>query len=84
MRFEGERTIVELADAIAAGGSWRDIRGIAWRDSERVHTNPPREDAVALDALPWPERADIAYDEQELPTASVLASRGCPWKCNKS
>lgn len=82
VRFEGERTIVELTQAVIAGLSWREICGIAWRSGGQVHTTPPRNDAVALDALPWPERADIAYDQMELPTASVLASRGCPWKCS--
>ena len=37
---------------------------------------------MKLDDLPWPERDDIVYDTQELPTASVLASRGCPYKCS--
>jgi radical SAM superfamily enzyme YgiQ (UPF0313 family) len=82
VRFEGERPIVELTEAIVMAQPWRDIRGIAWRDGDAVHTTPPREDKVDLDALPWPERGDIAYDAQELPTASVLASRGCPYKCS--
>ena len=82
IRFEGERTLVELATAVAADLPWRDIRGIAWRDGDQVKTTPPRQDAVALDSLPWPERDDIAYHQQQLPTASVLASRGCPWKCS--
>ncbi len=81
VRFEGECAIVELTAAIVSNRPWRDVRGIAWRDSDGVHTTTPRQDAVDLDDLPWPERADIAYDQQELPTASVLASRGCPWKC---
>jgi radical SAM superfamily enzyme YgiQ (UPF0313 family) len=82
VRFEGERAVVELASAVAAGGPWREVRGIAWRDGDRVHTTEPRKDAPDLDSLPWPERGDIAYESQELPTASVLASRGCPWKCS--
>jgi radical SAM superfamily enzyme YgiQ (UPF0313 family) len=82
VRFEGELGIVELTAAVVAGRPWREIRGIAWRDSDGVHTTLPREDTVDLDALPWPERGDIAYDEQALPTASVLASRGCPYKCS--
>ena len=32
--------------------------------------------------MPWPERSNIAYHEHLLPTASVLASRGCPYKCS--
>lgn len=82
VRFEGERTIVELSEAVAAGREWRDIAGIAWRDGERVHTTRPRKDAPDLDSLPWPDRDDIEYERQPLPTASVLASRGCPWKCS--
>lgn len=82
VRFEGESAMVELVGTIVEGQPWRDIRGIAWRGSDCVHTTPPRNDAVDLDALPWPERADIAYDQQALPTASVLASRGCPYKCS--
>ena len=82
VRFEGERTIVELTEAILAGVSWREIAGMAWREGERVQTTGPRMNAPALDSLPWPERADIAYDAMELPCASVLASRGCPWLCS--
>lgn len=82
VRFEGEGVIVELADAVAGRGPWQDIRGIAWRDGDHVNLTPPREDTLDLDALPWPEREDIVYERQQLPTASVLASRGCPYKCS--
>lgn len=81
VRFEGESAIVELAAAVIAGRPWREIRGIGWRDGDGVRITPGR-DAVDLDRLPWPDRADIAYDRQLLPTASVLASRGCPYKCS--
>lgn len=82
VRFEGERTLVELAAAIVAEQPWREILGIAWRDGDRVHTTGPRQDNVDLDSLPWPERTHVAYHRHSLPTASVLASRGCPWKCS--
>ena len=81
VRFEGERTIVELADAIGDGGNWRDIHGMAWRDGEAVRLTAARHDRYELDELPWPGRDDIRYEQQDLPTASVLASRGCPWTC---
>ncbi|HEY3258621.1 MAG TPA: radical SAM protein, partial [Gemmatimonadaceae bacterium] len=82
VRFEGESAIVELADAIVADRSWREIRGIAWRGDTGIQVTGPRESSIDLDKLPWPERGDIAYEQQALPTASVLASRGCPWKCS--
>ncbi|MGA7237874.1 MAG: radical SAM protein [Bryobacteraceae bacterium] len=83
VRFEGERTLVELAGAIVAGQPWQNFPGIAWRDGEVVHKTPPRQDAVDLNALPWPERTDTGYHRaSSLPTASVLGSRGCPYQCS--
>ncbi len=82
VRFEGERTLVELAASLFAGMPWHDIRGIAWQDDGGVQINSTREDAVDLDSLPWPERTHVAYHRHSLPTASVLASRGCPHKCS--
>src|SRR4051812_33959393 len=71
VRFEGERTLVELTGSIVADQPWRGIRGIAWRDGGIVHRTPPREDAVDLDAMPWPERTDTGYHRSSIPTASV-------------
>jgi anaerobic magnesium-protoporphyrin IX monomethyl ester cyclase len=82
VRFEGERTLVELTAAIVARQPWHGISGIAWRDDDRVHTTPIREDPVDLDRLPWPERTNVALNRHSLPTASMLASRGCPYKCS--
>jgi anaerobic magnesium-protoporphyrin IX monomethyl ester cyclase len=81
VRFEGERTLVDLCHAIAAGDDWRGINGIAWRGDDGLHLTPGRHDRFELDELPWPVRDDIRYERQDLPTASVLASRGCPWTC---
>jgi anaerobic magnesium-protoporphyrin IX monomethyl ester cyclase len=43
---------------------------------------PPRPAVANLDELPWPDRDDIDYRAQRLPTASVLGGRGCPWRCS--
>lgn len=82
VRFEGERTIVELVGALVAGEAWRDIRGIAWRSDDAVHVTPPRDGTIDLDSLPWPERTYRAIHRHSLPTASLLASRGCLWNCS--
>ncbi len=82
VRFEGEETLAELVGHLQAGREWRASAGIAWSDGARVHTTAPRGTPVDLDALPWPDRADLDYRAQSMPTASVLASRGCPWKCS--
>ena len=82
VRFEGEETLAELVDKLV-GGAWRDVAGIAYMgvDGEAV-LNPPRAGTTSIDDFPEPDRRDIDYRTKHLPTASVLASRGCPWQCS--
>jgi radical SAM superfamily enzyme YgiQ (UPF0313 family) len=82
VRFEGEDTIVDLTEAILARGCWQDVPGIAWRDGDSVRTSVARAGRADLDSLPWPDRDDIHYERQRLPTASILGGRGCPWRCS--
>ncbi|MEZ6064080.1 MAG: radical SAM protein, partial [Planctomycetaceae bacterium] len=82
VRFEGEDTLFELAERIRNGDDWRDLDGIAWRSGKRTVLNPLRPGRQDLDELPWPDRDNIPYKSQSLPTASVLGGRGCPWNCS--
>jgi radical SAM superfamily enzyme YgiQ (UPF0313 family) len=82
VRFEGERTLVELMQKLGCGQDWRGVAGIAHRQGETVVVNPLRPVLDDLDLLPLPDRSDIDYRSQELPMASVLGSRGCPWDCS--
>lgn len=82
VRFEGEATLVELMQKLHDGEDWRGIKGIAFRRDDEPVSNPLRPPIEDLDTLPWPERSDIDYRAKDLSTASVLASRGCPWNCN--
>lgn len=82
VRFEGEATLVELMQRLSRGEDWRDVAGLAYRRGAEVVANPLRPALDDLDRLPLPDRADIDYAAQDLPTASVLGSRGCPWDCS--
>ena len=82
VRFEGELTLVELMEKIDAGQDWRTIPGLAFRNGDDIVATPLRPAVLELDMLPWPNREDIDYQAHELPTASVLGSRGCPWDCS--
>lgn len=83
VRFEGEETLAELAPAIASGGRWQHLAGLSWRTADGTITrNPTRAGIENLDLLPWPDREDIPYEAQEVATASMIAGRGCPWKCS--
>lgn len=82
VRFEGEQTLVELLQKITADEDWRTIAGIAFRRDAQIVANPLRPAIHDLDDLPHPYRDDIDYHSHELPTASILGSRGCPWDCS--
>ena len=83
IRFEGEATLLDLLDRLGRGAEWRDLPGLAARlDDGKPHANPLRPQIMDLDSLPWPARADIAYERSDRPTAAMLGSRGCPWNCD--
>ena len=42
VRFEGEDTLVELAERLLAGCGWQSTQGIAYRADEGVVTTPAR------------------------------------------
>jgi radical SAM superfamily enzyme YgiQ (UPF0313 family) len=89
---EGEQTAVELLDAWANASDLCSVRGVSYRESDRVVTNARRSPIFDLDALARPAwdlfpihlyRNSTQYlfpgDEQML---AVNLSRGCPWKCS--
>lgn len=83
VRFDGELTLSSLLNCLSHGAEWRETAGIAFRgDDGAIHANCLREPLADLDALPWPDRDTIDYENHILSTASVLGSRGCPWDCS--
>ncbi len=82
VRFEGEETLVELANAIRRGEDWRGIHGIAHGTGADLIANPPRHLLDDLDRLPYPERN---YDPKSVLGRNImpiLASRGCARTCS--
>jgi radical SAM superfamily enzyme YgiQ (UPF0313 family) len=82
VRFEGEDTLLELVERVARRAPWGDVCGIALRGADGVALTPARPGRRDLDEPPWPDRDNIRYERQRLPTASVLGGRGCPWRCS--
>jgi anaerobic magnesium-protoporphyrin IX monomethyl ester cyclase len=89
---EGEETIVELMEVLAAGRTdFEAIAGLAWRQDGRIRVNPRRARHRNVDDIAWPAWRffDVkAYDDQELVngihkglTIPILATRGCPYQC---
>ena len=89
-RGEGEETIVDIVDALTAGGDLKEVQGITFREGDRVISTPDRPLIEDLDALPFPDRS-LLDDEyhSEIGGAniavkkftSVISSRGCVHRC---
>jgi radical SAM superfamily enzyme YgiQ (UPF0313 family) len=82
VQYEGELTLLELADALSTGADWRTIPGVIHR-----HGGPPacaetRHLLRDLDDLPWPKRDYEAEDVLGHRVMPLLASRGCARTCS--
>lgn len=89
---EAENTVVELAQAIDAGKTVENIKGLAlWVDAG-VRVNDRRKPVKNLASIPWPMWSSFNLDVYrllQLPTSKpgdfcfpVLSGRGCPYKCS--
>jgi anaerobic magnesium-protoporphyrin IX monomethyl ester cyclase len=81
-RFEGEYTLLELADCLSTGQDWRGVRGLVYRDGDDAVATPLRPLVEDLDRLPYPERnfkPEAILGRRAMP---LLASRGCARTCS--
>ena len=88
---EGEETIAELLPVIKDKGSLSSVKGIAFRNNEKVVFTESRPLIKDLDTIPlplWTLLPDFpnAYNLQaqsvaNFPSTSVCSSRGCTGKC---
>jgi len=80
---EGERTLVELAnlggDLLARAGT---VPGLMLRDASGPRSTAVRPSLTDLDALPPPDRYGPSRLVAGVPTAYVMASRGCVRSCD--
>jgi radical SAM superfamily enzyme YgiQ (UPF0313 family) len=87
---EGERTVVEMLERLAGGLGLDGVKGVVFREGERVAVNAPRPLAANLDDLPFPDRELLGDAKRYMPppamyrrkpVAVVLTSRGCNRRC---
>ena len=87
VRGEGEKTMVELMNALSAGNDVSMVEGIAYWDNGGITVTPERAFIQDLDGLPmawdlidWPLYTYKPMDRSVL--AIVSSSRGCSQQCS--
>lgn len=82
VRHEGERTLVEMLDRLAAGEPVRDIAGLVWRDGDAIVEGPVRHAVADIDALPPAGRSPEPYLVGGTVVDFVITARGCIGECS--
>jgi radical SAM superfamily enzyme YgiQ (UPF0313 family) len=84
---EYEFSLLDFIQARQNNQDLSKVKGLIYKDNGRVVKNPSR-GPFDIDLLPWPLRDNLpmvkyldAPGEMRLPSVQMLASRGCPFKC---
>lgn len=87
---EGEITVVEVLDRLSNGGGLNGVRGVIFREGDRIIKNPERPLITDLDSIPFPARELLNDADRYIPppatyrrrpVAVMITSRGCNRRC---
>jgi anaerobic magnesium-protoporphyrin IX monomethyl ester cyclase len=87
VRGEGDQILVDLVRTLEAGEPWEEVPGLSFRqDGSGEIVETPLAPPVDVTKLPMPAFHLMPMERYRFealggPFATVLASRGCPWKC---
>ncbi len=81
VRYEGEMTLLEIADRISTDKEWRSVPGLVHKSGDHVIHSPLRPLLPDLDDLPYPDRLrpNMILGHRAMP---IIASRGCIRQCS--
>ncbi len=84
---EYEFTLLELLRSLEEKRDLSEVRGLIFRQAGKVIKNASR-GHFPLDLLPWPDRDSLPMEryldapgEMRTPSVQMMASRGCPFRC---
>ncbi len=78
---EGEETVVDIAQM---NNELSEIKGITYRENNKIRSTPPRSPIKDLDALPFPARHLLPFKDylDSGHAGTLITSRGCVFSCN--
>ena len=80
VRGEGEATITELLACIEKKGDYHSIKGLTFRENEKIYQNEDRKPIQNLDNLPYASRDTLKNNNLHI--ALISTSRGCNSRCS--
>jgi radical SAM superfamily enzyme YgiQ (UPF0313 family) len=80
VRGEGEKTILELIDALEGKINFFDVDGLSFKNNGNIVHNKDRELINNLDEIPFPDWSLIENSNQ-INYIPIQTSRGCPYNC---
>jgi len=87
---EGEFASLEILERIESGKNLEGVKGVIYRDGEKIKKNPERPLIADLDSLPFPARELLGDSGKYIPppatykrkpVAVLMTSRGCNRRC---
>lgn len=80
---EGDKTIVDLANAVRNSVNLDDIKGIVYRNGSDIISTKHRETLADVNLLPMPARHLLPLQRYRAlgMAISMTTSRGCPFQC---
>lgn len=73
---EGEQTFQEFLESFPDREKIKKIKGLAFKEGEKIIFTGERELISDLDSIPFPARHLVSFK-----VATLIASRGCPFNC---
>ncbi len=92
VRNEGEYSTLALINALEQKKDIKNVKGISYREKNKIIHNPPAKIITNLDVLPFPEwkffdlkkygkQIEYPPEYRDYPVGSIISSRGCPFSC---
>lgn len=82
---EGEVAFSQLVNSLEQNyDNLSQVKGIIYKDKDKIIKTPSQEVIFDLDALPYPAREMVPYKKYILNGTvwtTILSSRGCPYEC---
>ncbi|CAN5475002.1 hypothetical protein BH09MYX1_BH09MYX1_26230 [soil metagenome] len=82
VRHDGEETLTEMLDMLAAGEAPRGLAGLVWREDGNLVKGPVRTPVFDLDSLPRPTRNGEPYVVGGMTVDFLITARGCVGECS--